>query len=280
MDILNHIRDYIIFLKQTCKLYISIHPAPEKETLISSGDLMRFNFHENSYCSYIKQSAKIKKHCADCQKKVFAKCGTHPFNGVCFAGVQERIYPITSGKSVTGFISVSGYTTDNASSYFQRLSEKYGFSISELTAAYNTLAEKFPEEEYLDTLLYPLCHMLELAYKNEVSPEKELSFAEKLLRYIQQYHNQNITSQNICKHFACCRTYMSTEFNRYTGKTIRQYINELRISDAKNLLENTNMTVTEIAFTVGFSSSAYFSELFKTSEGSSPLQYRKNTSLT
>ena len=68
---------------------------------------------------------------------------------------------------------------------------------------------------------------------------------------------------------------MSLLFNREMGKSIREYINELRIRDAKVLLKTTNLTVTDIAFTVGFNSSNYFAELFKKKEGLSPLQYKK-----
>ena len=68
---------------------------------------------------------------------------------------------------------------------------------------------------------------------------------------------------------------MSTEFNKYYGKSIRQCLTELRIEDAKTLLENTKLSVTEISYSVGFADSNYFSNIFKKSVGLSPLAYRK-----
>ena len=68
---------------------------------------------------------------------------------------------------------------------------------------------------------------------------------------------------------------MSTQFNKATAKSLREYINELRISDAKRLLKESSLSVTEIAFLIGFDSSNYFSEIFKKQVGISPLKYRK-----
>lgn len=275
MDVIKDIENYIMLLKSNFKLFISLHPSINKETLISSGQLMRFNFHENSYCAFIKQNSKANSHCVECQKKVFNACSKGIFNGVCFTGVSERVYPFGNGDEITGFISVSGYKTENADSYFEKLSKQYAFSKNELACIYETLKPIKPNDNYLDTLIKPLCHMIELAYKKESFNNRELPFGEQVARYIKQNRNADITSQSICKQFNCSRSFMSTEFNKFKGKGIREYINELRINDAKALLSTTNLTVTEIAFTIGFNSSNYFSKLFTEAVGFSPLGYRK-----
>ena len=141
---------------------------------------------------------------------------------------------------------------------------------------YVQLETHFPRKEDIDVLILPLCQMLELALiKTQNENPKNISFPEKVMRYIIQYHAQNITSDDICNYFSCSRSYMSTEFNKYYGKSIRQCLTELRIEDAKTLLENTKLSVTEISYSVGFADSNYFSNIFKKSVGLSPLAYRK-----
>ena len=275
MDIIVNIAEYINFLKERCHLYVSLHPILLEQPLLSSGRLMRYNFHENFYCALIKQNTAANKRCLQCQKQVVSACTGGVFNGTCFAGVRERVYPISNGETITGFISVSGYQTQSPHTYFIRLADKYGFSSSELQSAYETLKAEMPSDEELDTLLLPLCYMIELAYRKSDIPESALSLFQQIVAFIKQNRNQNITSKDICQHFSCSRSYMSTLFNRKMGKSIREYINELRIRDAKVLLKTTNLTVTDIAFTVGFNSSNYFAELFRKKEGLSPLQYKK-----
>ena len=266
---------YLQYLKRQCGLYVSLHPIADRGLYAFFDGLRPFNFHENSYCAFVKRDPRANRHCVACQKKVAEACGKGAFCGTCYAGVRERVYPISDGVEVVGFISVSGYQETNPQSYFGKLSRTYGFSKEQLAEAYGTLKPEAPRNEDLDTLLQPLCQMLELAYRKGGTHRKNLSLSQQVEQYIRQNRNQNITSQDICAHFSCSRSFMSTQFNRLTGKSIRAYINDLRIADAKNLLEETNLNVSEIAFSIGFSNSDYFSEIFKKQVGIPPLTYRK-----
>lgn len=84
-----------------------------------------------------------------------------------------------------------------------------------------------------------------------------------------------ITSGDICRALSVSRAYMSREFNREVNMPLRDYINLVRIKNAKVLLESSDLTVSEIAYTVGFSDSGYFSAVFKKAVGSSPREYKK-----
>lgn len=71
------------------------------------------------------------------------------------------------------------------------------------------------------------------------------------------------------------RSYMSREFNCEMHVTVREYINSVRIKNAKVLLESSDLNVSEVAYSVGFSDSGYFSSVFKKATGLSPLEYKK-----
>jgi two-component system response regulator YesN len=64
-------------------------------------------------------------------------------------------------------------------------------------------------------------------------------------------------------------------FSKAKGITIKQYLNNFRINEAKKLLLNTNKMIYEIASEIGFRESKYFISKFINSEGVSPAQYRK-----
>ena len=269
--------NYIMFLKKQCGLLVSLHRLPENNRHIVAEKLRAFNFHETPYCAFVKRNPQANKHCVECQRKVTKRCEGGVFNGVCYAGVCERVYPINNGTNVIGFISVSGYQIDNADSYFQRLSHIYGFDAAELKKRYAMLNPVFPDTDQLDTLLLPLCQMLELAYIKSDTQAHSESLPDQVIQFIKEHHNQHITSEEICQQFYCSRSFMSTQFNKTTGKSIREYINELRVADAKRLLSESALSVTEIAFLVGFNSSNHFSDIFKKQVGISPLKYRKSS---
>lgn len=275
MKNISDIKNYILFLKEKCGLMVTLHPH-EKENLITSSELISFNIHESPYCIYVKSHPTAQKHCIERQSKIFDRCKSGSFCGTCYAGVAEFVYPISNGREVVGFISVSGYRCDSCESFIERASKNYSIPHTELKKLYVTLNEKMPPKEKIDTLIEPLCNMLELAYiKSEDSAIADEPYISRVIAYIKRHHTQNITLDDVCREFSCSRSHLSHSFKSSTGMGFREYLAHLRIEDAKTLLLHSRLTVTEIAMSVGFSDSNYFSNVFKSLVGVSPLTYRK-----
>ena len=275
MKQMESIKKYILFLKHTCGLWITLHPLGN-ESMITSSDLITFNIHDNPYCVHVKSVDAAHKHCVERQCRIFEKCKGGSFFGTCYAGVGEFVYPIKMRGEVLGFISVSGYQSEQAASYIARMSEKYGLPARGLCESYAALKREIPEKAWVDTLIDPLCDMLELAYirRSESAAPKE-DVIDRVLRYVKRYHTQSITLDSVCEHFGCSRSYISHGFKRRTGMGFREYLNDVRLADAKSLLSHSGLNVTEIAFSVGFADSDYFSVVFKQKVGMSPRAYRK-----
>ena len=69
--------------------------------------------------------------------------------------------------------------------------------------------------------------------------------------------------------------YLSDLLKKETGKTAQEYLHYYLIEEAKNNLLNTNDPINEIAFNLGFEYPQYFSKLFKSKTGMTPLAFRK-----
>ncbi len=268
------IKNYILFLKKQCGLLITLHPKKD-EHLILLSELINFNLHDNPYCIYLKSFPHVYRHCIERQNKVFDKCKGASFCGCCFSGCMEFVYPISNGNETVGFISVSGYKTGNATQYITATAEKYSIPIENLMKTYSSLKTPPPKAD-VDTLIHPLCDMLELAYiKSNIDHKIEEDFIDLAIRYIKQYHTSNITLDDLCKHFSCSRFYISHRFKKFTGLSFREYLNNIRIEDAKSLLAYSNLSVSEISYSIGFNDSNYFSNVFKKQVGFSPIAYRR-----
>ena len=153
--------------------------------------------------------------------------------------------------------------------------EKYSLQYEKLLTAYNTLKDTLPEKTEIDTLLIPLVAMIELAYIQNQSEIKETYWFDNVIRHVIQNHTQNITIDDLVKQFSCSRSKISHTFKAKTGKTFREYLTDLRLNDALSLLKYSNLNITEIAYSIGFSDSVYFSNVFKKYVGVSPIVYRK-----
>lgn len=93
--------------------------------------------------------------------------------------------------------------------------------------------------------------------------------------YIINHYYEEISLKYISKTFNISESYLSRKFKEVSGLCINQYITYVRISNAEKLLENTSLSVTQIADMCGFCGSTYFSSVFKKFKGMAPLTYRK-----
>jgi AraC-like DNA-binding protein len=84
----------------------------------------------------------------------------------------------------------------------------------------------------------------------------------------------NLTIERIGEAVGLSRDYVRKIIKSETGKTSPQYLNTRRISKARELLANTNMNVSEVAFAAGYDSLEYFVKIFKQDTGLKPSEYR------
>ena len=95
------------------------------------------------------------------------------------------------------------------------------------------------------------------------------------LNYIQENLTEDLTLETLAKRASFSTTYFHKLFKSSTGKTLHDYIEDLRIGKAVNLLISTDMTLSQIAYACGFSSQSYFSYTFKRNKGMTPKTYAR-----
>ena len=95
-------------------------------------------------------------------------------------------------------------------------------------------------------------------------------------QYITENYRTKITLANLCFLFGMNKTTLCRDFKATYDTTILDYINTLRIREAKSCLRQGKLSITEISDILGFSSVHYFCRLFKQKTGRSPTQYIKS----
>ena len=94
-------------------------------------------------------------------------------------------------------------------------------------------------------------------------------------QYIHEHFTEKILLDQICFLFSTNKTTLCKEFKNTYGTTVLNYINYLRLKEAKRLLRENKLSVTEISERLGFNSIHYFCRLFKKNTGHSPKEYMK-----
>ena len=95
------------------------------------------------------------------------------------------------------------------------------------------------------------------------------------LDYLTNFYNNQITVDKIAKHVGLSPRHFSRLFVRELGMTVQDYLSILRIKKAKDLLQNSELDITRIAYSLGFNSSQYFTTCFKRIEHVTPKVYRR-----
>jgi two-component system response regulator YesN len=107
----------------------------------------------------------------------------------------------------------------------------------------------------------------------------ELKLLQQIIKYIQEnYPNPEFTLQNLADSIQMSTPYISQYFKKNTDYTISEYVTRLRMEKAKDLLLKTEMTVQEIASSVGYYSVSSFIRKFREKEKITPGQYKNKFS--
>ncbi|MDD6991134.1 MAG: response regulator transcription factor [Oscillospiraceae bacterium] len=99
---------------------------------------------------------------------------------------------------------------------------------------------------------------------------------ERVVQYIRANYNRELRLEMLAGIFGYNSAYLGKVFHQYTGENFNNYLDEIRISEAKRLLAEEDYKVYEVAEMVGYSNINYFHNKFKKYVGVSPLSYKKS----
>ncbi len=94
-------------------------------------------------------------------------------------------------------------------------------------------------------------------------------------QYIKENYMKPISLEEVSDYVGFNASYFSTVFKKETGINFLEYLSEVRMNEAKELLKNTKLNVSEICEKVGYSDVKYFTKFFKRIVGIKPNEYRK-----
>ncbi|MBE1553344.1 helix-turn-helix domain-containing protein [Sporosarcina limicola] len=179
------------------------------------------------------------------------------------------------------------YRPLHATGFFEKTYTKnkiLGSQLDYFSTNFSSMREDslWQEEQFHKVMKTILCTQRETW--NEVDSMKSMrsSTREELYRrvnvahdYIRAFYNHPIGLHEISRIACMSPNHLLKNYSQLFGRTPHQHMTKLRISKAKQLLNDTNSSVTDIAFEIGFNNSSSFSKMFKQFTGTSPMQYRK-----
>lgn len=149
-----------------------------------------------------------------------------------------------------------------------------------VTCCNPNLSNDYLLQAKLSVILLTTCmQAIKLLKKTEFSwPVQQKKLLTQVENYIKDHCSEKITLKELASFSGYTANYLGTLFLGYTGQTIHQYILNMRLKLATEMLLSNNYQIKEIAFLTGFKDPLYFSRLFRNKFGQSPSEF-KNTKL-
>ena len=262
--IIEDIIRYLEFLKgkgytlSLCKLDQIFH--------ICYDNLLLYIGHNLEYCLRIKEHKK--NLCLEHQDKLIETASVNdcgPFR--CFAGVSEYVFPIEQDGKRYGIICLTGYRGGESGE----------------NKSYIELKKDIPDKKTAKAIVMPLLYMFEnliSQIKNMQKEPEEYSVPQKtyykILNFIANNIGRPITLKDLCDYTHYSQSYVSREFKKINGKSVIDYVLDYKIKTAKRFLEQTELSISDISFKVGYYNPNDFTNIFKKKVGLSPRAYRAN----
>lgn len=153
-------------------------------------------------------------------------------------------------------------------SYFEHSSSSSGFSS--IQNIFNTMYSLEEIEAYYYQFFTNICDML---VENNVYATENIINQMKL--YVERNYEKNLSLELISSLFNMSRSYCSHSFKKTVGVNFVDYINDIRIEKACDLLSSSDRKMYQIARAVGYDNVKYFFRIFKKKKGMTPEQYKE-----
>lgn len=141
-----------------------------------------------------------------------------------------------------------------------------GYTIENLRYTASLLHFYLGSLRYLP--IYRRCH------KGEKTDEN-CTLVNAILKFMEENIERQLTLKDIANYTGYSASHLSSLFSNSTGHSLMNYFNMLKVKKACELLDTTNLKITQVSCMVGIEDSLYFSRLFRKIIGISPKQYRE-----
>ena len=113
-----------------------------------------------------------------------------------------------------------------------------------------------------------------LIHEKILQDSQKSEMVEQVIEYLEYHYEEDINFNDVANEFFIAPNYLYRKFKEKKNMSVMQYLEDIRMKKAKELLKNSTLSVTEIAARTGYGGSNYFSRIFKKSCGKTPREYR------
>ena len=243
---------------------------------------------ENPFCALM---AKTNQPCAACyalQCRVEKEAQLEAKTLQCFAGLCETAVPVRVGDKLIAFLQTGQillHRPDRAQ--FNKIAQmlvEWGAQVDLKQVEEAFFSTRVLGKDQYESLIRLLAifaeHLASCANALMLAREQtETPAMTEARRFITDHSGEELSLAAVAHVVNMSAGYFSEKFKQAAGMNFVEYVARTRIEKARNLLQNPNLRVSEIAFEVGFQSLSQFNRAFRQITGESPSAHRRKIAL-
>ncbi|GAL68568.1 helix-turn-helix domain-containing protein [Jejuia pallidilutea] len=103
---------------------------------------------------------------------------------------------------------------------------------------------------------------------------RDMELIKKASQFVKNNYHKQLSIPVLCLEFGISPSKLQEGFKGMHGRTVAEYIREVRVLKAEELIKTTDLNISEIVYSIGFSSRSYFSKIFKEKYNCNPKDYK------
>ena len=239
--------------------------------------LLSYPDHDCRFCSIMKSASASEHLCRMSDERSFRTCASTRKLSMyhCHAGLIEATLPLIDSGIIIGYL-MFGQICDSAqqgdpASRLSTYAKDLAIDCTDVCfddIPIRSLDQIKAASKIMEALTYYALYQKTIALRRQ-------AFADSIREYLKAHISEPLTAQTIADAMHCSRSKLYTECEQNLGTGIMEYLNHLRMEEARRLLAETDHPVSAIAEAVGFADYNYFCRVFKKQNGIPAKAYRE-----
>jgi AraC-like DNA-binding protein/ligand-binding sensor protein len=242
---------------------------------------------ENGFCAFLAGKGSCSL-CLQTQGRCASNPGEQPRSLQCAFGLTETRVPVRLGGRVIGLLATGQiFTRPRKAKLFENSIRRF---FAHGSAAEKKAAQLWKQSPSMAPLRYEATVQLLSFFANQLSSlgnqivteqtNDEPVMVSRARQFIAQNKQESLTLTAVAHAAGASIFHFCKVFRKATGLKFTDYVSRVRLEDAKALLLNPNLRISEVAYDVGFQSLTQFNRTFRRIFGQSPTEFRAKPPVT
>ena len=254
--------------------------------ITSEHETLRISHGENfsPYCKMLRSCREGREACFQCDvaNALRAAEEKREICYTCYAGLHEIVVPVHDAGGVYLGCMTSGQFHLSETPLLKKsevlaLAGRFGLDGEKLYRAYRKSSSLTPVQaegmlSYLNLIARQLVSVRDhLIFMDKINVHDKI---EAVKKYLDENYASPLSIKEVAQRFHISPGYLAHRFRKSLNISFQQYVNFRRITEAQQMLTDTEITVSEIAYGSGFGSVSQFNRTFRAIAGMAPKEYR------